>query len=47
MDTEAIYNYRKVDDQCITGGQPTATQLRSAADEGFRTVINLAPIDER
>jgi uncharacterized protein (TIGR01244 family) len=47
MSTETIYNYRKVDDQYITGGQPTAAQLRSAADEGFRTVINLAPSDTR
>jgi protein tyrosine phosphatase (PTP) superfamily phosphohydrolase (DUF442 family) len=47
MSTETIYNYRKVDDQCITGGQPTAAQLRSAADEGFRSVVNLAPIDSR
>jgi uncharacterized protein (TIGR01244 family) len=42
MSTEEIYNYRKVDDQFITGGQPTAEQLKSAAEEGVRTVINLA-----
>jgi protein tyrosine phosphatase (PTP) superfamily phosphohydrolase (DUF442 family) len=47
MSTEEIYNYRKVDDQFITGGQPTEEQLRAAAAEGFRTVINLAPIDPR
>jgi len=47
MSTQAIYNYRKVDDQYITGGQPTEENLRSAADEGFQTVINLAPIDPR
>jgi protein tyrosine phosphatase (PTP) superfamily phosphohydrolase (DUF442 family) len=47
MSTQTIYNYRKVDDQIITGGQPTEEELRSAADEGFRTVINLAPIDPR
>ena len=47
MSTEAIYNFRRVNDQCITGGQPTAEQLQSAADEGFRTVINLAPTDPR
>ena len=47
MSTESIYNYRKVTDQCITGGQPTADQLQSAADEGFHTVINLAPTDPR
>lgn len=42
MRTEDIYNYRKVDDQTITGGRPTADQLRAAAAEGFVTVINLA-----
>lgn len=42
MSTEEIYNYRKVNDQLITGGQPTAEQLKSAANEGVRTVINLA-----
>ena len=47
MSTEAIYNYRKVDEQLITGGQPTEEDLQSAADEGFRTVINLAPINPR
>ena len=42
MSTQEIYNYRKVNDQIITGGQPTAEQLKSAANEGFQTVINLA-----
>jgi len=42
MSTSEIYNYLKVDDQVITAGQPTADQLRSAAAEGFITVINLA-----
>jgi protein tyrosine phosphatase (PTP) superfamily phosphohydrolase (DUF442 family) len=47
MSTEAIRNYRKVGDQLITGGQPTEQQLRDAADEGVRTVINLATLDPR
>ena len=47
MSTEAIRNYRKVDDQLITGGQPSEQQLRDAADEGVRTVINLATLDPR
>jgi uncharacterized protein (TIGR01244 family) len=42
MSTADIYNYRKVTDQTSTGGQPTENQLRSAAAEGFTTVINLA-----
>jgi uncharacterized protein (TIGR01244 family) len=47
MSTEEIYNYRKVNDQFITAGQPTEDHMRAAAAEGFRTVINLAPIDPR
>ena len=45
MSTQDIYNYRKVNDQLITGGQPNQEQLRSAADEGFTTVINLVPFN--
>jgi len=44
VSTTDIYNYIQVNDQFITGGQPTADQLRSAAAEGFVTVINLATI---
>lgn len=40
--TQDIYNYRRVNDNLITGGQPTEDQVRAAADEGFSTVINLA-----
>ena len=42
MSTQDIYNYRKVKEQIITGGQPTLEQLKAAADEGYQTVINLA-----
>jgi protein tyrosine phosphatase (PTP) superfamily phosphohydrolase (DUF442 family) len=42
MSTQDIYNYHKVDEHVITAGQPTEAQLKSAADEGFNTVINLA-----
>jgi protein tyrosine phosphatase (PTP) superfamily phosphohydrolase (DUF442 family) len=42
MSTTDIYHYIQVNDQLITGGQPTADQLRSAAAEGFITIINLA-----
>ncbi|MDR7523618.1 MAG: protein tyrosine phosphatase family protein [Armatimonadota bacterium] len=45
MSAQDIYNYRRVDDQIITGGQPTATQLRAAAAEGVAIVINLATLD--
>jgi uncharacterized protein (TIGR01244 family) len=42
MSTQDIYNFRRVDEQTITGGQPTAEQLANAAAEGVTTVINLA-----
>ena len=45
MNTTTIYNYRCVSEDLITGGQPTKEQLRAAAAEGFRTVINLATFD--
>ena len=45
MSTADIYNYRQVNDRISTGGQPTEDQLRSAAAEGFTTIINLATID--
>ena len=47
MSTEKIYNYRKIDERVITGGQPRAKELRDAAAEGFTAVINLAPYDKR
>jgi protein tyrosine phosphatase (PTP) superfamily phosphohydrolase (DUF442 family) len=43
MSTQEIYNYREVDEQIITGGQPTESQLRSAAADGVQAVINLVP----
>jgi uncharacterized protein (TIGR01244 family) len=45
MSTTQIYNYIQVNDQIVTSGQPTADQLRSAAADGFTTVINLALSD--
>ena len=47
MGTELIYNYRRVDESCITGGQPDTDQLKVAATEGFKTIINLATINPR
>ena len=47
MSTTEIYNYLKVNEQLITGGQPTEEQIRAAADEGFTTVINLATMSPR
>jgi protein tyrosine phosphatase (PTP) superfamily phosphohydrolase (DUF442 family) len=31
----------------ITGGLPKEEQLRAAAAEGFRAVVNLVPVDDR
>jgi protein tyrosine phosphatase (PTP) superfamily phosphohydrolase (DUF442 family) len=45
MSTTEIYNYIQVNENLITGGQPTEDQLRSAAAEGFTTVINLATLE--
>ncbi|MBI3946075.1 MAG: protein tyrosine phosphatase family protein [Armatimonadetes bacterium] len=45
MASTDIYNYVKVNDALITGGQPTAEQIRSLAEEGFSTVINLDTAD--
>jgi len=45
MSTETIYNAIVVNEAITTGGQPTETQLRAAAAEGFANVINLAPVD--
>lgn len=47
MGTQAIYNYRKVDERHATAGQPTEDQLKAAAAEGYETIINLATIDPR
>jgi len=45
MTTETIYNRIRVSDDLLTGGQPTEAELRAAAAEGVRTVINLATHD--
>lgn len=47
MSTPDIYNYLKVNDRLITAGQPTAEQLKAAADEGFTAVINLVPSENQ
>ena len=47
MTTNEIYNAVRVNDQILTGGQPTEDQLRAASAEGFTTVLNLATYDSR
>ena len=41
-----IYNYRAVDGQLATSGQPSVEQLGAIAGAGFTTVINLALHDD-
>ncbi len=43
MSIQEIYNYIWVDEQISTAGQPTAQQFISVAEDGFQTIINLAP----
>jgi uncharacterized protein (TIGR01244 family) len=47
MSTQEIYNYLKVDEDIVTAGQPLEDQLQAAAQEGFKSVINLAPTSSR
>ena len=47
MGTQDIYNFKWINEQIITGGQPSEEQLRAAAAEGFQTVINLATLNPR
>ena len=45
MSAQDIINYLKVNDDLITGGQPTVEQLRAAATEGIIAVINLGTLN--
>jgi protein tyrosine phosphatase (PTP) superfamily phosphohydrolase (DUF442 family) len=45
MSTNEIYNFKRVNEWILTGGQPSEAQLQAAAAEGVRTVINLATIN--
>ncbi len=42
MSLQEIHNFVPLDEQLLTGGMPTADQLRDVARAGVRTVINLA-----
>jgi uncharacterized protein (TIGR01244 family) len=44
---ESIRNYRPVDSNHATAGQPNEAQMKAIADAGFKSVINLATIDPR
>lgn len=41
-----IYNFRLVDDELSTSGQPSEDQLAALAKDGFEVVINLALHDD-
>lgn len=47
MTVTSIYNYKEIDKNLATGGQPNEEQLAAAAEAGFTLVINLAPDDPR
>lgn len=47
MSTDDIDNFIRVSDLVLTGGQPTEEQLRAAAAEGVKAVINLATLNPR
>ena len=47
MSIHDISNYRRVNDQLVIGGQPNEEQVKSAADEGIRTVINMATFNPK
>ncbi len=44
---ETIYNWRRIDTNTTTSGQPTEAQLAALAASGVRHVINLAPHTHR
>jgi protein tyrosine phosphatase (PTP) superfamily phosphohydrolase (DUF442 family) len=47
MSLSDIPNVIAVDERVLTGGQPTADQLRAVAEAGYEVVINLATLDPR
>ncbi len=40
---EDVFNYLPISDSLATSGQPTESQFLSIREQGFKTVINLAP----
>ncbi len=47
MSLEEIYNFRRVDERVVTGGQPTEEQLGDVAAAGVEAVVNIATDDPR
>lgn len=46
MSTTDIYNFLRINDLVATSGQPTISQLESAAEEGILMIINLGLLDQ-
>ncbi len=47
MGINDVFNIINVDERITTAGQPTEEQLKSIKEDGFQTVINLAPFDPK
>jgi protein tyrosine phosphatase (PTP) superfamily phosphohydrolase (DUF442 family) len=47
MPVETIANFLPIDDRIGTAGQPTETELREAAEAGYKAVVNLGLLDPR
>jgi protein tyrosine phosphatase (PTP) superfamily phosphohydrolase (DUF442 family) len=47
MSIDTIYNFKRVDERLVLGGQPSAEQLQAVADAGIKAVINLSTNDPR
>ena len=47
MPVEYIANFLPIDDRIGTAGQPSETELREAATEGYTAVVNLGLLDPR
>ena len=47
MPVEHIANFLPIDDRIGTAGQPSETELREAASDGYTAVVNLGLLDPR
>jgi len=47
MPIETIANFLPIDDRIGTAGQPSEDELREAAADGYRAVVNLGLLDPR
>lgn len=47
MSIDTIYNFKRVDDRLVLGGQPSAEQLQAVADASIKAVVNLSTNDPR